>query len=300
MKKRHILIVEDEVDIRNNIATILEIESYEVIQAKNGKDALEILTLLDEVPDVIISDIVMPKMDGYDFFTTISNDSLYNFIPFIFLSGKDTPEDIRFGKMLGVDDYLTKPFDPEDLIAIIKGKLKQSEKRNELKQIFDNRIENEKSGLENKEIYDQIRNKKQLPLALVVFWDDKIGPDLKLCYPDDIDLPIPVNKISYQLFEAMNVIYGNSSINSAEGLLVRLENILHQGYVYFDAYPDKSSRSGQRKYMIAIIAPQLSYFQALRLKKVCTLISQEIRSNKSDLSVDLSDFWAEINAIIEE
>ena len=105
-----ILVVEDNRDLLFSLNLILESNNYKSITSRNGKEALVILNELDQVPDIIISDIMMPEMDGYEFFKEISNSSRWNRIPFIFLSARSTPQDIRFGKLLGVDDYITKPF----------------------------------------------------------------------------------------------------------------------------------------------------------------------------------------------
>ena len=71
---------------------------------------------------------MMPEMDGYEFFREISNNPRWNRIPFLFLSARTTPKDIRFGKLLGADDYLTKPFDEKDLLAILSGRIARSKR----------------------------------------------------------------------------------------------------------------------------------------------------------------------------
>jgi len=106
----------------------LEHNKCQVVIAENGKKGLEVLSELKDRPDLIICDIMMPEMNGYDFFDAVSNDAAYGDIPFIFLSALDTPEDIRLGKILGADDYLTKPINEDDLLAVIAGKIKRSKK----------------------------------------------------------------------------------------------------------------------------------------------------------------------------
>ena len=110
------------------VKLLLESNDYRVETAKTGEDALKILSDLKTPPDIIISDIMMPKMNGYNFFETVSDNLKWNRIPFIFISALSTPEDIRIGKMLGVDDYLTKPFKEEDLLATISGKVNRKYK----------------------------------------------------------------------------------------------------------------------------------------------------------------------------
>jgi len=107
---------------------ILQHNECRVLTAENGIDALEKLKGVDELPDLIVSDIMMPKMDGYDFFKTLSESAVYCNIPFIFLTALDSPEDIRLGKMIGADDYLTKPINEDDLLATIAGKILRNKK----------------------------------------------------------------------------------------------------------------------------------------------------------------------------
>jgi DNA-binding response OmpR family regulator len=87
---------------------------------------------LDHLPDLILADIMMPLMDGFTFYERVVSNPYLNHIPFIFLTAKSSGDDIRQGKELGVDDYLTKPFAPEDLLASIRGKLKRVKQRRTL------------------------------------------------------------------------------------------------------------------------------------------------------------------------
>lgn len=96
----------------------------------SGDKAIKTLSNLNSTPEVIISDIMMPNMDGYDFFNAISTHSQWNQIPFLFLTAKSTPEDIRLGKMLGVDDYITKPFNERILSLLSPEKFFESENLN--------------------------------------------------------------------------------------------------------------------------------------------------------------------------
>ncbi|MFX0139694.1 MAG: PleD family two-component system response regulator, partial [Candidatus Hodarchaeota archaeon] len=104
-----ILLVEDDPNIVKYIKMTLEFNQCDVITAKNGKEGLKVLSEQIECPDLIISDILMPELNGYDFFNEISNNPAFYHVPFIFLSALDSAEEIRMGKMLGADDYLTKP-----------------------------------------------------------------------------------------------------------------------------------------------------------------------------------------------
>ncbi len=118
-----ILLIEDNDDIRNNTAEILELSNYEVITAENGKIGVE--KALEHKPDLIICDIMMPVLDGYGVLHAIhKNDTIKN-TPFIFLTAKTERSDFRKGMELGADDYITKPFDGTELLNAVDSRLKK-------------------------------------------------------------------------------------------------------------------------------------------------------------------------------
>lgn len=122
MKKR-ILIIEDEVDIRTDLAKALELSGYSTMQATNG---IEGLALAKETnPDLVISDIMMPELDGYGVLHELQKSPKTNTIPFIFLSAKSSRGDVRDGMNLGADDYITKPFDIDELINAVNRRLEK-------------------------------------------------------------------------------------------------------------------------------------------------------------------------------
>ncbi|MEJ2011928.1 MAG: response regulator transcription factor [Anaerolineales bacterium] len=123
MSEQTILVVEDEDVIRESIADILELQGFRVCVAEDGLEGLR--RLEEDEPDLILADIMMPNMNGYQFFQRVRSNPEWTWIPFIFLSAKSEGEDIRFGKEMGVDDYLKKPIEAEDLIAAVIGKLKR-------------------------------------------------------------------------------------------------------------------------------------------------------------------------------
>lgn len=138
-----IMIVDDNPEFINGLELTLEMEGYQVISATNGQIALERLqsafkAQLQEdfsgrrLPDLILADIMMPVMDGYDFYQRVRTNPYLNHIPFIFTTAKSTADEIRYGKELGADDYLAKPFLPEDLLAVVRGKLKRAQQQRSL------------------------------------------------------------------------------------------------------------------------------------------------------------------------
>lgn len=122
---RKILIIEDNRDVRENITEILELAGYQVISATDGKSGVELA--LNNFPDLVICDIMMPALDGYSVLSKLNNNKETAGIPFIFLSAKSEKTDLRKGMSLGADDYLTKPFDRMDLLNAVEIRLKKYE-----------------------------------------------------------------------------------------------------------------------------------------------------------------------------
>jgi CRP-like cAMP-binding protein/ActR/RegA family two-component response regulator len=123
MKK--ILLIEDNKEMRENTAEILELANYNVFTAKNGKDGVELAQ--KERPDLIICDIMMPVLDGYGVLHLLAKNAETAGIPFIFLTAKAERGDFRKGMEMGADDYVTKPFDDIELLNAIESRMKKSE-----------------------------------------------------------------------------------------------------------------------------------------------------------------------------
>lgn len=118
MSKR-LLVVEDEPSLLQAVAVCLRGEGYDVTTARNGKEAL--VRLAEGLPDLIVSDIRMPQMDGYTLARQLRASHRTALIPIIFLTAKDDTSDRVEGFRAGVDAYLTKPFEPDELIAVVAG-----------------------------------------------------------------------------------------------------------------------------------------------------------------------------------
>jgi len=121
-----ILFVEDNDDLRINATMVLDLEGYEVRAARDGQEALEML-MDGLVPHLIVSDIMMPRMDGYQFFEAVRQQEHLRGVPFIFLTARGSRRDIITGRSLGADDYLVKPFDPEEFLIAVRNKLQRAE-----------------------------------------------------------------------------------------------------------------------------------------------------------------------------
>lgn len=118
-----ILVIEDNENIRENTAEILELAGYKTFSAENGKRGVEIA--LKEIPSLIVCDIMMPELDGYGVLHLLKRNTDTENIPFIFLTAKTDRSDMRKGMEMGADDYITKPFDDIELLNAVETRLKK-------------------------------------------------------------------------------------------------------------------------------------------------------------------------------
>lgn len=123
---KSILIIEDNNDIRESTAEILELSGYRTLQAGNGKIGVEMT--LKHKPDLVLCDIMMPELDGYGVLYLLNKEPEAAAIPFVFLTAKAERVDFRKGMEMGADDYLTKPFNEIELLSAIESRLLKEEK----------------------------------------------------------------------------------------------------------------------------------------------------------------------------
>src|SRR6059058_5667202 len=122
---KSILVIDDNNDIRENTAEILELAGYKTFTAENGKKGVELAT--KEKPSVIVCDIMMPELDGYGVLHLLRKNPDTQNIPFIFLTAKTERTDFRKGMEMGADDYITKPFEDIELLNAVEIRLKKVE-----------------------------------------------------------------------------------------------------------------------------------------------------------------------------
>jgi DNA-binding response OmpR family regulator len=118
MKKKKVLIVDDELDIVETIKFNLELEKIECIEAYDGEEAL--LKAKKENPDLILLDVMLPKIHGYKIARLLKFDESYKHIPIIMLTARAQAKDIELGEETGADEYVTKPFSMDELIFLVK------------------------------------------------------------------------------------------------------------------------------------------------------------------------------------
>lgn len=142
-----VLVIEDNKDIRDNIVELLDLTGYRTLQAENGKIGIKLA--LDEHPDLILCDIMMPVLDGYGVIHILGKHKEAWNTPFVFLTAKSEKEDIRKGLVLGANDYLIKPFDETELLELVSAQLQKVEENpasfsssatGEFEELFANKI----------------------------------------------------------------------------------------------------------------------------------------------------------------
>ncbi len=177
----NVLIIEDNKDVLENTTELLELSGYKVAGAENGK--IGVSKAKELMPDLIICDIMMPEMDGYDVLYYLSIDPKTSTIPFIFLTAKSDAQDFRKGMELGADDYLTKPFEEIDLLKSIERRLNKSDK---IKKSFGTNTTASEKGqfdLENVDKdHDLFKNKKKKSFRAKNFIFLQYGSPLYLYY----------------------------------------------------------------------------------------------------------------------
>jgi putative two-component system response regulator len=125
MPGESVLIVEDNDILREGLAILLEAESFQVLSAPDGVEALAVMQTTS--PDIILSDISMPRMDGFEFYNAVREHPEWVTIPFIFLTARSERDDLFASKKLGAEDYLVKPIDRQELVMTIRSRLDRSQ-----------------------------------------------------------------------------------------------------------------------------------------------------------------------------
>lgn len=180
MKSIRVLVVEDDTHLLTGIRDILELENYSVLTAANGRDGLTVLKSdPSNPPDVIVSDVMMPHMDGFEFLEAVRNDNRWIHVPFIFLTAKGEKTDRYKGSMLGADQYLTKPFDADDLIMAVGASFKR------LSAIA--RVSEDEIADNKQKILTILNHEFRTPLTLVVAYAEMLKEfDPATTSPDEV------------------------------------------------------------------------------------------------------------------
>lgn len=176
-----VLLIEDNKDVRETTADIIELANYNIITAEDGKEG--ITKALQHIPDIILCDIMMPGLSGYEVFHVLNKNSKTASIPFVFLTAKAEKADVRKGMNLGADDYLTKPFEEHELLDAISSRLR---KKDFLQKQFAKNIEGiteffeEASTYLDIEILSKDRELQQLKKGEIIFNEGRTAHSMYL------------------------------------------------------------------------------------------------------------------------
>lgn len=167
-----ILIIEDDALIRENVADYLEHFGYEVAQAADGEEG--VAQARENEPDLIVCDLAMPRMDGYQVLECLRQEPITAHLPFLFLTAFNDRQNMRQGMVLGADDYLTKPFDLEELREAIETRLRRL-------QIYQDNLEEAKRSISR-----MISHELRTPLSGIVMANEMLSRNLDTMSPRDL------------------------------------------------------------------------------------------------------------------
>ncbi|MBD3226899.1 MAG: response regulator [Candidatus Lokiarchaeota archaeon] len=283
MKK--ILLIEDDDTLGKNLKLFFEENDYEVLIGKNGKDGLEILSNMDSKPHIIISDIMMPILDGYDFYIEVTKNREWNDIPFIFLSGKNKPDDVKFGKLLGVDDYITKPFNLSDLLEMVNNKIDEYIRSKKADQILEKKLK------DFIKIEDPVFNKLAKIKFVYIFclrWNKEEGPNIIDFYPKNEISSLNLKSLILNLYESISSLYDFKAIFQSDLYYLRISKGFVNTFNLIKFIEPRGSDLPNKSYMICIVTPNFHYLQFQRFKEILVELLEKIEANKSYY---LSKYW---------
>ncbi|MFO7322443.1 MAG: response regulator, partial [Chloroflexota bacterium] len=203
MKK--ILVIEDAQSLRRDIVEMLSFEGYEVVGAEDGLVGIE--RAREEMPDLIICDIMMPGRDGYGVLEELRSDPATASIPFIFLTARTDRVDVRQGMELGADDYLTKPFTASELLATVNVRI---QKRVQLAQYAERRLDDLREN-----IILALPHELRTPLNVILGFSDLMMSDYAVTEPARMgEMARHINAAALRLYRLIEnfLIYANVRI----------------------------------------------------------------------------------------
>jgi len=129
----------------------------------------------------------------------------------------------------------------------------------------------------------------------LTIWDDKVGPQLVKYHPKELPMQMEPDEISFQLFRAVESIYGKEKIKHAKGFLLEIDNIDMQGYVFFDKIDDPNARGNERQFMLAAIAPKINYFESIKIAEIFKIMSSKI---KEEIDWNIINYWEKVTNVL--
>ncbi|MFX1425962.1 MAG: response regulator [Promethearchaeota archaeon] len=282
-----VLLIEDDDVLVQNLKRFMEMNDSKLLSSSNGKEGLELLSNLEQLPDIIISDILMPEMDGYDFYMKVAENSEWSRIPFFFLSGKAEPDDVRFGKMLGADDYITKPFKLKDLLKQIKETIKKQIKFSKDSEILEEEL---KEILKFEE--PSLKNHRKVDFFYIYYmvWNKESAPILKDFYPKNEIPSLNLRHLTSQLYSTIIKMYKFEELSESSQFTIRVVRNLVDAYALVDKF-EYNSQDNEGTFMLCAITPNSHYLQSKMIRDVLSSIASKIKGKKE---WNIKDYWEQL------
>ncbi|MFX1281067.1 MAG: response regulator [Promethearchaeota archaeon] len=283
----NIFLIEDDDVLVQNLKLFMEMHNINLVSSSNGKKGLELLSKLEQLPDVIISDILMPEMDGYDFYMKVAENTEWSRIPFFFLSGKAEPDDVRFGKMLGADDYITKPFKAKELLKKINKTIKRHLERSKESEILEEEL---KEILKFEEPSLKIHRRADFFYLYYLVWNDESEPIIKDYFPKNEIPSLNLRNLTTQLYSTLIKMYKFEELSESSQFTLRVVRDLVDAYALVDKLENGSQNNGG-SFMLCAITPNSHYLQSKMIRDVLSKFASKIKANKE---WDVKDYWEQL------
>jgi len=282
-----LFLVEDDDALVQNLKIFMEMNDFKLISAFNGKKGLEILSNIEFLPDLIISDILMPEMDGYDFYMKVAENSEWSRIPFFFLSGKAEPDNVRFGKMLGADDYITKPFKVKELLKRIKKTIKKHIKISNDSKILEEEL---KEILKFEEPSLKKHRRADFFYIFYMTWNNESESVLKDYYPKNEIPSLNLKDLTSQLYSTLIKMYKFEELSESSQFTLRVVRDLVDAYALVDKM-ENNSQDEAGTFMLCAITPNSHYLQSKMIRDVLSKIASKIKVNKG---WNVKEYWEQL------
>lgn len=295
-KMKKILVIEDENELREGVAEILNYEGYSVCQAENGNEGMELA--VNESPDLILCDIMMPGMDGYEFLKRWKMKNIIRPVQFIFITALSERLSQRRGMELGADDYLTKPFTRDELLKAIESRIEKdtfyeeylNQKVDQIENALKNKIALLRKEKDEMEVYiKQISNEKELL--------DKQLKDQEMEMKEEAFNVIDINNKVYNLKRIISARLKNPNTHEEQRKIlyelnskINKRTILGNSWTVFQlkfqqVYPDfipnlTSKVSGLTRYQVIFMAATFMGLKTGQLADFLDISEDSVRKNR--------------------
>lgn len=296
MYKKRILVIEDEPSVLENIIELLESFNFDVVGAPNGRIGIE--SAYTFLPDLIICDILMPDIDGFDVLSSLKASQVTSSIPFIFLTAKSETTDIRLGMNLGADDYLTKPFHPNELYNSIQSRLEKFE-------LMSNKSEEKLQDLRLK-IASTVPHELRTPLngiiasaqILIEYYDNMDADEVKQLHRNIYNSSKRLQELvaRYLFYSNLELLFYNQDMNK---LISETATTFNSQDVIFNTITQLARENKRESDLKFSLIDWRLNFVLEHFQNICTeLINNSIKFSKSGTNIEINSFVSDEESFI--